>query len=99
MTQTQLISCVASATGESLRTIHCPWVQPRHRVAEDLEPEDLRLVVDCPFCRKSLPFPGLASDGSLPMGECLSCDVYFPFETDEVYAAGTIADRSSVDVS
>jgi hypothetical protein len=55
-----------------------------------LEPENLQLVIDCPFCRMPLPYPGLTGDGSLPMGECLACDVYFPFEADEVYADGRI---------
>jgi hypothetical protein len=99
MTQTQLIHSVAFATGESLRTIHGLGFRLVTDSPDDLEPEDLHLVVDCPFCRVPAPYPGLACDGSLPMAECLGCDVYFPFEADEVYAAGTIDVGSSVDVS
>ena len=99
MTQTHLISSVASATGESLRTIHGLGFNLVTESPDDLEPENLHLVVDCPFCRTSLPYPGLVGDGSLPMGECLSCDVYFPFESEEVYAAGTIARGWSDDIT
>jgi hypothetical protein len=47
MTQRQLDRAVSAATGESLATIHrfgfgTPAV---------LEPEDICLAVDCPFCR------------------------------------------------
>ena len=34
------------------------------------------------------PYPGRPRDGSLPLAECLACDVYFAFDADEVYAAG-----------
>ena len=59
MTHTQLIRAVAGATGESPRTVarlgfglapHCP--------ADDLEPEDLLLVLDCPFCGHSTELVG-----------------------------------------
>ena len=88
MTQTQLVSCVASATGESLRTVRARGFGLLAENADDLDPEDLRLVLDCPFCRTAVPYPGAARDGSLPMAECLDCDVYFPFAIEEVYAAG-----------
>ena len=61
----------------------------------DLEPEDLRLVVDCPFCGRPVPYPGLVRDGSPALAECADprCDVYFDFAIAEVYAAGTEAAR------
>jgi hypothetical protein len=91
MTRSQLILSVASATGESRRTVGHLGFSLSRGDSSDLEPEDLRLVVTCPFCRALVPYAGLAGDGSLPMGECLACDVYFPFEADEVFAAGTLA--------
>jgi hypothetical protein len=99
MNQTQLVHSIASATGESLRTIHGLGFSLVTESPDDLEPENLQLVIDGPFCRGPLPYPGLAGDGSLPMGECLSCDLFFPFEADEVYAAGTINSGLSVAVS
>jgi hypothetical protein len=93
MTQAQLDYSVASATGETLRTIHALGFNLVARSPDDLEPEDdLQLVITCPFCRKSVPYPGLAGDGALPMAECLTCDVDFPFDADEVFASGTIGE-------
>jgi hypothetical protein len=95
MTQTQLRYSVALVTGESLRTVRDRGFSLVTENPNDLDPEDLHLVLDCPFCRRAVPYPGLASDGSLPMAECLGCDVYFTFALDEVYASGGHeADRS-----
>jgi hypothetical protein len=90
MTQGQLNSQVARITGEpllSLRFLGFSLATPQR---DDLEPEDLRLVLDCPFCRQPVPYPGTAADGSQTMGECDRCDVYFDFDPEEVYtiAAG-----------
>jgi hypothetical protein len=90
MTQTQLLYSVASATGESLRTVRALGFGLAARDMSHLDPEDLRLVVDCPFCRTPAPYPGRGGDGAPPMAECLRCDVDFPFDDDEIYAAGTI---------
>jgi hypothetical protein len=46
-------------------------------------------VLDCPFCRCAVPYPGLASDGSEPMAECDRCDVYFSFDPEDVYVLGS----------
>jgi hypothetical protein len=95
MTQTQLIHQIASLTGEAPCTVRALGFGLVARDPDDLEPEDLRLVVACAFCRKPVPYPGLAGDGSLPMGECPDCDVYFPFVADEVYAAAKFDDGPS----
>jgi hypothetical protein len=86
MTQAQLDRSVADRTGESLRTVHRLGFQP-HSIGF-LEPEDLRLVVDCPFCGRAVPYPGRTRDGSPALAECLnpSCDVYFDFAEADVYA-------------
>ena len=99
MTRTQLNHRVARATGETLRTIHGLGFNVVRRVPADLEPEDLRLAITCPFCRRPVPYPGLAGDGALPMGECPGCDVYFPFEADEVFAAGVPGHGASLEVA
>jgi hypothetical protein len=95
MTQSQLDSAVAEATGESLHTVHSLGFSLFAGDPGDLEPEESRLVVDCPSCRKPVPYHGLAADGSLPMGECIARDVYFPFVALEVYAAAKFDDGPS----
>jgi len=87
MTQRQLDRAVAAATGESLATVHrfgfvapCP-----------LDPEDLTLAIDCPFCGASAAYPGLAGDGAVALAECDGCDVYFDFQPGDVYAAPAVA--------
>jgi hypothetical protein len=91
MTQAQLDRSVAIRTGESLRTVHRLGFQPDG--AGPLEPEDLRLVVDCPFCGRAVPYPGRARDGSPALAECLNpkCDVFFDFAEADVYAAESAA--------
>jgi hypothetical protein len=85
MTQTQLDAQIASITGESLSEIHLLGFSlvPDHH--DDPEPATVQLVLDCPFCRGPVPYPGRASDGAEPMGECDRCDVYFSFDPEEVY--------------
>jgi hypothetical protein len=85
MTRAELNQQVARITGEPLSQIValgfslvCCW-DDRH------EPEDIRLVLDCPFCGRPVPYPRLASDGSKALAECDRCDVYFGFDPDEVY--------------
>ena len=70
MTQAQLDRAVADRTGESLRTVHRLGFRLGCR-SPSLEPEDLRLVVDCPFCGRPVPYPGpvarrLAGPGRVP---------------------------------
>ena len=42
-------------------------------------------MLDCPFCRRPVPYPGPAGDGSETLAECDRCDVYFAFDPSEVY--------------
>jgi hypothetical protein len=87
MTQAQLDRSVADRTGESLRTVHRLGFQPDSTGPP--EPEEIRLVVDCPFCGRAVPYPGRVGDGSPALAECInpSCDVYFDFADTDVYAA------------
>jgi hypothetical protein len=85
MTQSQLDRSVADRIGESLRTIQRLGFQPDS--TDTLEPEEIRLVLDCPFCGRAVPYPGRVRDGSSALAECLSpsCDVYFDFAESDVY--------------
>ncbi len=85
MTQTQLDSQIARITGESLTEIHLLGFSlvPDHQ--DEPEPGTVLLVLDCPFCRCPVPYPGLASDDSEAMAECDRCDVYFAFDPEEIY--------------
>ncbi len=52
--------------------------------SESMEPEDITLVLGCPFCGRPVPYPGPAAAGSEPMAECERCDVEFGFLPQEV---------------
>jgi hypothetical protein len=93
MTQKQLNCQVARITGEPLLSLRFLGFNLAAPHGDDLEPEDIRLVLDCPFCGQPVPYPGPAADGSQTMGECDRCDVYFDFDPEEVYpiAAGARA--------
>jgi hypothetical protein len=86
MTQMQLDCQIARITGEPLSTVNLFGFTVIAEETDDLEPEDVVLVLDCPFCRQPVPYPGLAGDGSMTLAECDRCDVYFEFNVDEVYA-------------
>jgi hypothetical protein len=88
MTQAQLDRSIADRTGESPRTIHRLGFGLHSHTSGDLEPEDLRLVVDCPFCGRAVPYPGQAGHGTPALAECVDprCDVYFDFAITDVYA-------------
>jgi hypothetical protein len=86
MTRFQLEVQIARITGEPLNRVRR---QGFCLIAEDHDPadaEEVRLILDCPFCRQPVPYPGPASDGSEAMAECDRCDVYFGFDICEVYA-------------
>lgn len=87
MTQAQLEDAVADALGESLNTVHRLGFNVVRENPRDLAPEDIALCVDCPFCRRPVPFPGVVRGGELPLGECDACDVYFEVEAGDVFAA------------
>ncbi len=86
MTRRQLTHQFARITGEPTRQIAAFGFGLLRPDDEDNEPEDMRLVLDCPFCGRPVPFPGHAGDGSEMMAECDRCDVYFGFLPEEVYA-------------
>jgi hypothetical protein len=90
MTRFQLEAQIARITGEPLNRVRR---QGFCLMAEDHDPanaEEVRLVLDCPFCRQRVPYPGRTTDGSEAMAECDRCDVYFGFDTCEVYATAAL---------
>jgi hypothetical protein len=86
MTRTQLNHQVARITGEPIDYISALGFSLLRPGDESMEPEDIQLVVGCPFCGRPVPYPGSAKAGSEPLAECERCDVYFGFDTYEVYA-------------
>ena len=85
MAQIELTCQIARITGEPLCTINRLGFSVIAEEPDCLEPEDVELMLDCPFCGLPVPFPGLASDGSETLAECDQCDIYFGFDVDEVY--------------
>ena len=86
MTRFQLEAQIARITGEPLNRVRR---QGFGLMAENHDPadaEEVRLVLDCPFCRQPVRYPGSAADGSEAMAECDRCDIYFGFDICEVYA-------------
>jgi hypothetical protein len=84
MTQLQLDRTVARKTGDSLRTIRHLGFSIEAGPPQDLEPEDLHLAVDCPFCGRPCDLPA----GQSLLTECDACDLDFDYDPDDVYAAG-----------
>ena len=99
MTQSQLDRSIAALTGEPIRLVKQLGFSLLSAEAEALEPEDLVLVLDCPFCGHPAPYPGPAGDGSATLAECDRCDVSFEYEIDEVYPLATESCAGSVNVS
>ena len=83
MTQSQLESTMAHATGESVCLVRHRGFGVASLEARSFAADDLMLVLDCPFCRHRVTYPGLTRNGSPAMAECLGCDVYFDFAMDE----------------
>jgi hypothetical protein len=75
MTQQQLDRTVARKTGESIHTIRHRGFSIQAGPPQDLEPEDLLLAVDCPFCGQPCHLPA----GLSALAECNSCDVDFDY--------------------
>ena len=87
MTHDQLLGAVADATGESLLTVRRRGFSPLGRGPSSLVPEPSALLLDCPFCGRPVPYPGLARGGEPALAECLDCDLDYEFDPGEVYAA------------
>jgi hypothetical protein len=87
MTQLQLDRAVARRTGESLRTIHRRGFGALAEGPRPTDPEDLRLVLDCPFCGHPVAYPGTARDGTPAPAECDRCDLYLDWRPEDVYVA------------
>ena len=87
MTQSRLDRLVARSTGEPLHLVRSLGFHLLDGRAADLEPEELSLGTDCPFCgRRVLLLAG--PDGLPATAECARCDVEFDYLPEEVYAAG-----------
>jgi hypothetical protein len=84
MTRTQLNHQVARITGEPIENFMALGFSLLRPSGESMDPEDIRLVLECPFCGRPVPYPGSAAAGSEPMAECERCDVYFGFLSHEV---------------
>jgi len=89
MTHNQLSHLVATRTGESLSVIRRLGFQLKHEAREEPVAQEICLVVHCPFCRESVPYPGRSRDGSPALAECAACDVYFEFEDRDVFPASS----------
>jgi transcription elongation factor Elf1 len=83
MTQSQLDHAIAHYTGESLETIRCRGFRTR---PVELEPEDLVLALDCPFCGRTVVLDTAPGVPLPAVAECDRCDVYFEYRADELYA-------------
>ena len=84
MTQAQLDRAVAVATGETIREVQNRGFGILEHWPETPDPDDLCLVLECPFCGAMIPYPGLPEDDAL--ATCTACDVEFEYAPHEVYA-------------
>ena len=85
MTQAQLERAVASATGETIRDVRSRGFSILAQRTESPDPDDLFLVIDCPFCGAVIPYPGLHGDDALALAACPACDIEFEYAPHEVY--------------
>ena len=91
MTAKQLTRAVAGATGESPRTVESLGFGPLRPRRAVLEPEDLVLAVDCPFCGRVVRL-----EDSIGLAECEACDVEFEHSPGEVRAVARSDCRAAV---
>jgi hypothetical protein len=91
MTRTQVNHLVAARTGEPLAVIRRLGFRMKPEPRQEPAALDLCLVVHCPFCRGTVPYPGRSRDGSALLAECEECDVYFPFQESDVFPASARA--------
>jgi hypothetical protein len=87
MTRAQLNSRIAARTGEPLSVIRHLGFQVKSMPRREPAADEIRLVVPCPFCRGSVPYPGRSREGSAALAECEACDVYFEFQDHDVFPA------------
>ncbi|WP_406696360.1 hypothetical protein V5E97_35745 [Singulisphaera sp. Ch08] len=92
MTQFQLDSAVADATGESLDLVQDLGFSLVAHDCDGLEPEDVVLAVVCPSCRRAVSYPGPTRDGALPLAECVPCDLYFAITFAEIFSTTQASD-------
>jgi hypothetical protein len=93
LTQIQLTCQIATITGEPLSACNRLGFSVIPEQPDGLEPEDVELVLNCPFCGHQVLYPARARDGSETLAECDAREVYFGFDPDEVYTIG--ADQSN----
>jgi hypothetical protein len=91
MTRTQLHRSIAARTGESMSVIRRLGFNLQADPRDAPPPDDIHLVLHCPFCRRPVAYPGRCSDGSATLAECEDCDVYFEFEDRDVFPASSRA--------
>ena len=87
MTQAQLDRAVAVATGETIRNVRSRGFGILEHRPETPDPDDLCLVLDCPFCGGVIPYSGLPGDDALALAACPACDVEFEYAPHDVYPA------------
>ena len=87
MTQTQLHRAVASATGESCRTIRALGFSLVEAETEASD-EAAGLALDCPACGHEVPLTGGGYDALPPLAACPGCDTEYPYALHEVYPRG-----------
>jgi hypothetical protein len=88
VTHAQLFRGVAGRAGAPVRAARRSGLHPGTAAPGDPRSAAPRLVVNCPSCRRPVPYPGRADDGSVAMAECAdpACDLYFDFDPSAVYA-------------
>ena len=89
MTQAQLNHRIAERTGESLAVIRRLGFNLVTERRDQPGPEDICLVLHCPFCGDQVPYPGRSRDDSKALAECPGCDVDFEFDERDVFPAST----------
>ena len=62
-------------------------INSRVCIGNPLAPVPSALLLDCPFCGRPVPYPGLARGGVPALAVCLDCDLDYEFDPGEVYAA------------
>jgi hypothetical protein len=100
MAQLQLNHQLARITGEPLGTLKVLGFSILRPDDEGDYPEDIGLVLNCPFCGRPVPYPGRGGGGSELLAECDRCDVYFEFDPSDVYtvdADSPVAHRPGAD--